>query len=408
MDTANIIDGQRKSNILLSKVPQITIFFWIIKVLCTTVGETFSDYLSVNLGFGLGVTSAVMGAALAVVLFFQVRAKKYIPVIYWLTVVLISVFGTLVTDIGTDQIGIPLEASTIFFTVLLLATFAVWYRYEKTLSIHSIFTRRREGFYWLAIFFTFALGTASGDLISEGLGFGYLTTGLIVCGVIICAAVAWKLGLDSVLSFWIIYIMARPLGASIGDFLSQPHENGGLGLGATITSIIFLSAILITVVFLIISKIDLIQKPETTGTKTVAKSKTSHISRTGIQVIAVLCIFLVVSVPGYFWREAYLTSEASSSTGGGRNLWDMSQFITIEQDMLTLVQNGDLSGAKTRADDLETAWDDNAARLQHVNRTKWDGIDGSIDDVLNAVRAKSPNADDCTAALQASLTLLQN
>jgi len=402
MNTADTVNERLKSNILLSKVPQITIFFWIIKVLCTTVGETFSDYLSVNLGFGLGVTSAVMGIALAVVLFFQIRAKRYIPIIYWLTVVLISVFGTLVTDIGTDQIGIPLEASTIFFTVLLMATFAVWYYYEKTLSIHSIYTRRREGFYWLAIFFTFALGTASGDLISEGLGFGYLTTGLIVCGVIICAAIAWKFGLDSVLSFWIIYIMTRPLGASIGDFLSQPHENGGLGLGATITSIIFLSAILITVIFLIISKIDLIQKPEN---KTETKGKPN---RTGIQIAAVLCIFLIVSVPGYFWRQAYLTNEATVSTGSGQSLWDMSQFITIEQDVLALVQSGDFSGAKTRIKDLETAWDENAARLQHADKTKWNEIDGSIDDALNAVRAKNPNADDCTAALQASLALLQN
>lgn len=190
-----------KKQSMMNKVPQITIFFWIIKVLCTTVGETFSDFLNVNIGLGLVGTSIIMGIALAVTLTIQMRKNKYIPVVYWITVVLISVFGTLVTDYFTDEIGVPLIASTITFTVLLMATFIVWYRSEKTLSIHSIVTSRREAFYWLTIFFTFALGTASGDLMAEALGLGYLVTGIIVVSVITITAFAWRLKLDSILSF---------------------------------------------------------------------------------------------------------------------------------------------------------------------------------------------------------------
>ena len=188
---------------LYSKVPAVTVFFWIIKVLCTTVGETASDFLNVNLGLGLKGTSIAAGIVLVAVLFFQFRAKKYIPGIYWLAVVLISVFGTLVTDILTDSLGFPLEASTIIFSVALAITFGIWYAKEGTLSIHSIFTTRREAFYWLAILFTFALGTASGDLMAEKLGLGYLVTGLIVLGVIAAAMIAWRIGMDAVLAFWI-------------------------------------------------------------------------------------------------------------------------------------------------------------------------------------------------------------
>ena len=199
-------------SILQNKVPEVTIFFWIIKVLCTTVGETASDFLNVNLGFGLTGTAIAAGILLAITLVFQFRAKKYIPAVYWLTVVLISIFGTLVTDIMTDGIGVPLEISTIGFSIALLITFVIWYANEKTLSMHSINTTKREAFYWLAILFTFALGTASGDLMAESLGLGYLVTGLIVLAIVAVTAVAWRLGLDSVLGFWIVYIMTRPLG----------------------------------------------------------------------------------------------------------------------------------------------------------------------------------------------------
>ncbi|MCB0091574.1 MAG: hypothetical protein KDE54_26970, partial [Caldilineaceae bacterium] len=152
-----------------------------------------------------------------------------------MSVVLISVFGTLITDILTDNLDFPLEASTILFSMALAATFAIWYANEGTISIHSIYTTRRESFYWLAILFTFALGTASGDLMAEGLSLGYLVTGLIVFAMIATVIAAWRFGLDDDLAFWIAYILTRPLGASIGDYLTQAPSNGGLGLGAALT-----------------------------------------------------------------------------------------------------------------------------------------------------------------------------
>ena len=250
---------KNKAGISFNKVPEITFFFWIIKVLCTTVGETFADFLNVNLNFGLTGTSIFMGVLLVIALFFQLKAKKYVPVIYWITVVFISVFGTLVTDNLTDKLGVPLETSTIVFSLLLLLTFTCWYAKEKTLSIHSIYTKQRELFYWLTILFTFALGTASGDLMAESLGLGYLLTGIIVAVVIALVVVARQFKLNSVLCFWIIYIMTRPLGASIGDLLSQPTKFGGLGLGATVTSIIFLVGIFASILYVTFSKHDVIK-----------------------------------------------------------------------------------------------------------------------------------------------------
>ncbi|WP_293895377.1 hypothetical protein [Flavobacterium sp.] len=243
---------------LLNKVPQVTLLFWVIKVLCTTVGETFADYLNENLGFGLTGTSITMGVLLVIAMFFQFKTKKYIPFVYWITVVFISVFGTLITDILTDNLGVRLETSTIIFSILLLLTFSIWYSREKTLSIHSIFTKRREGFYWLTILFTFALGTAAGDLMAEGLKLGYLNTGLIIAATIAIIVIAQKLKLNSVLSFWIIYILTRPLGASIGDYLSQPIKYGGLGIGATLTSILFLFGILAIILYFTFTKRDVI------------------------------------------------------------------------------------------------------------------------------------------------------
>lgn len=255
---------------MLNKVPEITIYFWIIKVLCTTVGETAADYLNETLNFGLTNTSYVMGALLIVILFFQFRAKKYVPWLYWLSVVLISVVGTLITDNLSDNLGVPLETTTTVFAILLAITFAVWFAFEKTLSVHSIFTRRREGFYWLTILFTFALGTAAGDLTAEKFNLGYLTALLIFAGIIAAITAAHYIfksilsaehrhqSSNAVLAFWLAYIMTRPLGASIGDYLSQAKTDGGLGLGTTVTSFIFLGAILALVIYLTLTRTDVI------------------------------------------------------------------------------------------------------------------------------------------------------
>jgi uncharacterized membrane-anchored protein len=245
---------------MLNKVPEITLFFWVIKVLCTTVGETFADNLNENLGLGLTNTSYVMGAALIVVLFFQFRARRYVPGIYWLAVVLISVVGTLVSDNLVENYGVALQTTTIAFSIALVAVFATWYAVERTLSVHTIFTTRRETFYWLAILFTFALGTSAGDFLSEQLELGYLAAlGIFAGAIFVVVVLHFGLRMNAILSFWLAYILTRPLGASIGDYLASPRAEGGLGLGTNLTSIIFLSTILVLVVYLAVSKRDVIR-----------------------------------------------------------------------------------------------------------------------------------------------------
>ena len=222
---------------MLNKVPEITLFFWVIKIMATTVGETAADFLSFNLKLGLTRTSYVMGALLLIALGVQLRTRKYVPSIYWISVVLISIVGTLITDNLVDNFGVSLTLTTVLFSLALLTTFAAWYASERTLSIHSIFTTRRELFYWAAILFTFALGTAAGDLTAEGLSLGYAKSALLfgsLIGVVTLAYYRFKL--NAVLAFWMAYILTRPLGASLGDLLSQPAANGGLGLGTVITS----------------------------------------------------------------------------------------------------------------------------------------------------------------------------
>lgn len=236
---------------LLNRVPRVTADFWLIKLMAVTMGETAADYLAVNMGLGLTATSLIMTAVLVVALVLQFSQKRYVPWAYWLAVVLISVVGTLVTDNLVDNLGVPLEINTIAFTVVLTLTFAIWYASEKTLSIHSIYTTRRETFYWLAILFTFALGTSAGDLVAEKFEFGYLTTGIIFAVVIAAITAAYYfLKLNAILAFWLAYILTRPMGASIGDLLSQPPEYGGLGLGTIITSLIFLAVIVVTVIYM--------------------------------------------------------------------------------------------------------------------------------------------------------------
>lgn len=230
---------------MLNKVPEITIVFWIIKIMATTVGETAADFLSVKLKLGLSATSYVMGALLLIALLIQVRSKRYVPWTYWITVVLISVVGTLITDNLVDNFGVPLTVTTAVFSVALLATFAAWYASEKTLSVHTICTTRRELFYWAAILFTFALGTAAGDLTAERLGVGYANSAMIFGAAIALATFAWYfLRMNAILAFWAAYVLTRPLGASLGDLFSQPTGNGGLGLGTVVTSAIFLVIIL--------------------------------------------------------------------------------------------------------------------------------------------------------------------
>ena len=221
----------------------ITASFWAIKILSTTVGETGADTLAVNAGWGRTTTTLGMVGLLLVFLVAQLRARTYVPWLYWLVVILISVVGTQLTDALTDGLGVSLYLSSAAFCVCLAAVFAVWYAREHTLSIKHVDTFPRELFYWTAVLFTFALGTAAGDLATEALGLGF-RWGTVIFGVAIALTfAAWRLGANEVLAFWIAYILTRPFGAALGDLLTQSRDYGGIGLGPLVTSIIFLAII---------------------------------------------------------------------------------------------------------------------------------------------------------------------
>jgi len=234
---------------LLGKVPTVTLTFWIIKVMSTTVGETGADFLAVNAGLGQGLTRTMMAALLAIAMFVQLRTRRYTPWIYWLTVVLVSVVGTQITDFLTDGLGVSLYLSTAIFAILLAAIFMVWYRAEGTLSIDHILKGNRERFYWAAILCTFALGTAAGDLATEALGLGFIW-GTLVFGLLLgLTYTVWRLGGNPVQTFWIGYILTRPFGAALGDLLTQAKVYGGLGMGAMWTSALFLTVIVLLVAY---------------------------------------------------------------------------------------------------------------------------------------------------------------
>jgi uncharacterized membrane-anchored protein len=241
---------------LLSKVPEVTVFFWVIKVLCTTVGESFADYVNETLGFGLTNTTLLFAVALVVTLVAQFRLRRYVPGVYWLAVVLISVVGTLLTDNLTDARGVPLAVSSTVFAVLLAGVFAAWYAREGTLSIHSITTTPREAWYWLVVLVTFALGTALGDWTLDLTRWSPGTAILLPAGLVLVVFLAWRAGAGPVLTFWLAYVLTRPLGANIGDFLGLDKSEGGLGLGTLVTSVVFLGAILATVVYLTVTRVD--------------------------------------------------------------------------------------------------------------------------------------------------------
>ncbi len=240
---------------MLNKVPQVTIAFWIVKIMSTTVGETAADFLSTTLHLGLSLTSIVMAVLLVVALAAQIRLPQYVPAAYWTSVVLISVVGTLISDNLVDNLGVALATSSILFAVILAIVLLVWFAKERTLSIHTIVTRRRELFYWAAILFTFALGTSFGDLVAEKLALGYATSAVIFAACIGLVTTAYfGLGLNAIAAFWIAYILTRPLGASMGDLLSQPVHAGGLGLGTTGTSAVFLVTIVCLVIGMTVSQ----------------------------------------------------------------------------------------------------------------------------------------------------------
>ena len=219
----------------MKKVPEITLYFWIIKLLTTAMGETTSDFL-VRASPIIAIALTSLGLIVALALQFSVR--RYVPAIYWFVVIMIAIFGTIAADIVHVFLGIPYIVSSSFFAVALAAIFAAWYASEKTLSIHSIYTRRRELFYWAVVLATFALGTSLGDMTASTLGLGYLSSGILFALLFAVPALAfWLFGLNEILAFWLAYIITRPLGASFADWLGKPHSAGGVGLGTGVVSL---------------------------------------------------------------------------------------------------------------------------------------------------------------------------
>ncbi|AEV74874.1 uncharacterized membrane-anchored protein [Mycolicibacterium rhodesiae NBB3] len=404
---------------MLSKVPEITVWFWIIKILCTTVGESFADWINMTLGLGLNATALIFTAVLAVVLVWQLCLSRYVPFVYWLTVVVVSVTGTLYTDILTDDLGVPLALSTSVFAAILVVVFGVWWARERTLSIHSITTLPRELFYWLAILVTFALGTAAGDWTLELTGWGPGTSVLLPAALIVAVVIGWRLGANPVLSFWLAYVLTRPLGANLGDWLAFPPEQQGLGLGTALTSVIFLAAILATVVYLTITRADVIEK--TTSAEAFARPKSLTRERLMLGYYAVIGL---VAATFLTWaaEQPHAAAPASEEESGASaavtlapgqsatEKWppaEVATFRTIVSDTLTKVQAGDQTGARARITDLETAWDNDQPTLQPMDDTGWTVLDGQIDSALTAVRAGNPDSATETQALTELLTSLK-
>ena len=239
----------------LSKVPEVTLYFWVTKILTTGMGETTSDFLATHLDPVIAV--ALGGLAFAAALLLQFRARRYTAWIYWTAVVMVSVFGTMAADVLHVALGVPYAVSTAFYAVVLAAVLVAWYRVERTLSIHSIHTRRREAFYWATVMATFALGTAAGDWTAVTLHLGYLTSAVAFTVLIAVPAAAHRwLRMNPILAFWFAYIVTRPLGASFADWMAVSHARGGLGWGTGPVSLAWAALILGFVAYLAVSRKD--------------------------------------------------------------------------------------------------------------------------------------------------------
>ncbi|MGV9242455.1 COG4705 family protein [Streptomyces sp. NPDC003710] len=400
---------------LLNKVPEVTVWFWVIKILCTTVGESFADWIDMNLGVGLINTALIFTVVLAGVLGWQLGTERYIPFVYWLTVVVVSVTGTLYTDILTDNQGVPLALSSSVFAGVLAVVFGIWYARERTLSVHSITTRPRELFYWLAVLVTFALGTATGDWTLDLTGWTPGVSVLLPLGLIVAIVLAWRLGANAVLSFWLAYILTRPLGANLGDWLGSPGGDGGLGLGTAVTSVIFLAAILATVLYLTLSRSDVIETSDPTHTPRALNPARERIMLGYYAVVAAATAALLVWA--HQQPHAAAASENDSPAPTTVHLTpkqatsqfppaEIAKFRTLAADTLAKLNSGDQAAATTRVTGLETAWDDDQPTLEPKNEQAWHFLDSEIDQVLTALRAPNPDKTTEVKALNTLLTSL--
>lgn len=386
-----------------TKVPLITATFWVIKILSTTVGETFADFLAVNVGLGPAVTDIAMLVVLAAALTVQLRKTRYTPWTYWLCVVLVSIVGTQITDFFTDTLGVSLYVSTAVFAVVLAVVFTVWYRQEHTLAITSIDTPRRERFYWGAILVTFALGTAAGDLATEALSLGFRNGALIFGGLIALTYLARRLGGSAVLTFWVAYVLTRPLGASLGDLLTQDKSLGGLGLGASLTSVLFLAVI----VALVVREQRLVNRhgvAEKGSGPLGGRRRDLGWAIGGAAAVAVLGVVLAGLHTPATTAAAAGVGPAGPAAGGPAvhpttALGDLSSFSTIVTSVQQKVAANDLTGAKANVKQLEVAWDSAEAGLKPRDPKDWSTIDGEIDPVLTALRSNNPTQTESSAAL---------
>ena len=236
---------------LINRVARLGLLFWVIKILSTTVGETAADYFSVNLNLGLTLTAIIMGVITIGVTYWNFQQKKYYPPSYWLLIVMMSIEGTLITDLLVEKLHVSILILDVVFAIAMGLLFYLWYKKEHTLSIHSINNDKRERFYWWIVLTTFALGTGVGDTVSEHLNFGYLNSLILFGSIFILAGVlAYYKVIGGVLAFWIAFIVTRPIGASLGDLLIQQPKDGGLGISLIIINIIFFIVIIAAVIYL--------------------------------------------------------------------------------------------------------------------------------------------------------------
>lgn len=410
----------RSGRLVLNKVPEVTVWFWVIKILCTTVGESFADWINTTLGVGLVNTAWIFTAVLVVVLAVQLRLKRYVPFPYWLTVVVVSVTGTLYTDILTDQLNVPLWISSAVFSVLLAVVFGVWWLRERTLSIHSVTTPSRESFYWLTVLVTFALGTATGDWVLELTGWSPGVSVLLPLGLIASIALLWRSGANPVLSFWLAYILTRPLGANIGDWLASPKvaqnpgDPTGLALGTFTTSLIFLGLILATVVYLTVTRSDVIETYEAARTPRVATNPhRERVALAGFGLLAVATAGLLI------WAHSQphvgpAAEEDSTSTVQLPPGQAVKSFPPAKVDALRVlastsledVRSGDATGAHAAAQSLRDLWDADQDSLQPLDDTGWTSIDTQMDRVLKTFGIDHANPPMPPAQQEAELSAL--
>lgn len=402
---------------LLNKVPEVTIWFWVIKILCTTVGESFADWVNLRLGVGLDTTALIFTAVLVVVLGVQLTLRRYLPFAYWLAVVVVSVTGTLYTDILTDEQSVPLWFSSALFSVLLAVVFGVWWVRERTLSIHSIISLPREACYWLTVLVTFALGTASGDWTLELIGWSPGVSVLLPLSLIAGITVLWRCGANPVLSFWLAYILTRPLGANIGDFLGSPAKAAnpgdpvGLGLGTFATSLIFLSLILATVVYLSLTHSDVIETYEVTHEPPV----TTNPRRERIGLIG-FALLAAAAAGSLIWahnapHHNSAAQDDGASAGPVQQLTaaqatahfpkvTLEKYLALTKTAIAQDDAGDTAGSHATVQTMRDTWDADQPALQPIDGTAWTFLDGEMDAVLKAYAVDHPGTTAANPAAQ--------